>query len=177
MLFTKHLNLHSLLEEWEWLGKIADTHLVLRIKLGVFHLKVEPLLVALCVCVDLAEKVVFLNYLLFVLLLNFYVLQTYLLSFDTLQISTLNSWIELQVLLIQCLDIPLMLMQELPQFFRLQLWRIQAGKQAELLVCSLWDKPVLVHMPHVSDNHVEHVLTHHVSVFGSVRLIDCLVGD
>ena len=61
---TQHLYLHSLLEERERLCKVAHAELVLRVFFHVLDLKVEPLLVAFGVGVDLAVKVVSLDNLL-----------------------------------------------------------------------------------------------------------------
>ena len=60
-LFAQHLNLHSLLEKGKWLCEVAYAELILGVFPGIFDLKIEPLLMAFCVCVDFAEQVVLLN--------------------------------------------------------------------------------------------------------------------
>ena len=60
--FTQHLYLHPLLKQTERLCEIADTKLVSGLPFCVFHFEKEPLLVALCVCINLAEQVVLLDY-------------------------------------------------------------------------------------------------------------------
>ena len=60
-LFAEHLHLHTLLEEGERLCEVADRKVVLYIAAHLFHLEVEPLLVAFGVCVHFAEKIVFLG--------------------------------------------------------------------------------------------------------------------
>lgn len=60
--FTQQLNLHALFEKREWLRKVADAELVLRLLFGILHAEVEPLLVTLRVRVHLAVQIIFLKH-------------------------------------------------------------------------------------------------------------------
>ena len=40
----------------------------------------------------------------------------------------------------------------------------------------LRDKFILIHLPHISDDHVQHILSHQVSILRVIRLINCPKG-
>lgn len=54
----QNLNLHALLEKWNWLCKVAYRKLVSTILSSILNLKVEPLLVTFRVRINLAKEVV-----------------------------------------------------------------------------------------------------------------------
>jgi hypothetical protein len=87
-----------LLEEREGLRKVADTELILRVFSRVLHSEVEPLLVPLRVRVYFAEQIVLLNHSLIAGSLLGKVHLVDRLSLHSLQISTFNSGVELEVL-------------------------------------------------------------------------------
>ena len=106
-LLAKYLNLHPVLEQGEWFSEVANAELVLSIFLSVLDAEVEPLLVALCVCVHFAEQVVSLDHLPLCPSLLVKVGRSEGLGFCSVQVATLESRVKAQKLGLESTIVPL----------------------------------------------------------------------
>ena len=93
-LLAENLNLHPDLEQREWFSEVANAELVLGVFLSVLDAEVEPLLVALCVCIHFAEQVVSLDHLPLCPSLLLKVGLSEGLSFCSVQVATLEVRVE-----------------------------------------------------------------------------------
>ena len=108
---AEHLHLHPLLKERKRFREVADTELVLGVRLCVLRLKIEPLLVAFRVCVHLAVQVVLLYNGLILCAHPFDVRLSDWLHFCPVKVTTFNRRVKLQVVRALCSPVSLGLRQ------------------------------------------------------------------
>ena len=113
------MNLHALLEEAEGLREVANAKVVTSPQLRVFHLEVEPLLVALRISVHFAEKVVLLDDCVVRGALHVDDLVDHGVGLDALKITTLYRRVKLEVLRVKQPMIASQLRQILTKLVRL----------------------------------------------------------
>ena len=97
----EHVNLHTLLEEAERLGEVANTEVVTSPKLRVLHLEIKPLLVTLRISVHFAEKNVLLDDCLISGALHVHDLVNHRVGLDALKITTLDRRVKVEVLRVE----------------------------------------------------------------------------
>ena len=124
-LLAEYLNLHSVLEQGERFGEVANAELVLGVLLSVLDAEVEPLLVTLCVCVHFAKQVVSLNHVPLCPSLLLKVSLAEGLGFCSVQVATLEGRVEAKKLGLESSVSPLNLRKVFCQFLRLVLRRLK----------------------------------------------------
>ena len=168
------MDLHALLEETEGLRKVTDAEVIASPQFGVLDLEVEPLLMSFRIRVDLAEEIVLLDDCFITSALHIDYLVNNRIGLDPFKITTLDGRIELKVFRILQAMISLDLRQVLFQLVCL-LWHIFVILlQVKLLIDCFGDESVLAHSFDVLERHVQHVLSHQVSVLRCVGLIDLI---